>query len=63
MAALKPSDKEKNYTDAELPCLRYTCSLTEAEMIKILPMFYKKLLSEGRKKRGTKAVLIQELCT
>ena len=45
VAALKPADKAKKYTYAELRCLRAQCSLIEAELMTSLPHFHKKLLS------------------
>ena len=59
VAALMPVDKASKYTDAELRCLRAACFLTEAELMTSQPIFHKKLLSEGRMKRGTKTVLTQ----
>ena len=61
--ALKPSDNAKKYTDADLHYLRDAYYLTEAEMITSLHIFHKKLLSEGCTKRGTEAVITQDLCS
>ena len=57
--ALKPVDKARKYTDAELRCLRDACFLTEAELMTSLPIIHKELLSEGHTKRDTDSVLKQ----
>ena len=36
--------------------------LTEAEILTSMPPFHQKILTEGRNKRGTEAVLTQALC-
>ena len=61
VAALKPAYKTRKYNNVELRCLIAPCSLTEAELVTSLPFFHKKLMSEGHTKRGTDAVLTQEL--
>ena len=58
---LKPEDKSKKHTNVDLHRLRASYSLKEGEMIKSLPNFHKKMLSEGCTNRGAKAVLTQEL--
>jgi hypothetical protein len=61
IAALKPSAETKKYTIAELQRLRAACSLLVAEMTTDLPDLYRSLLTEGRSKRGTEAVLANAL--
>ena len=61
VSALNPADKARKYTDTELCCLRAAGSLTETELMTSLPIFHNKLLSEGRMKRRTDAVLTKEL--
>jgi hypothetical protein len=64
VAALRPPSEAtatKRYTPAELQRLRSACSLTVPEMATALPSFYKQLLTEGRTKKGTEAVLAHAL--
>ena len=60
VAALRPPSEAtaaKKYTPAELERLRAACSLTAPEMETALPPFHEQLLTEGRTKKGTEAVL------
>jgi hypothetical protein len=64
VAALRPPSETgttKRYTSAEMQRLRAACSLTVPEMETSLPTFHEQLLSEGRTKKGTGAVLAQAL--
>jgi hypothetical protein len=61
IAALKPTAETKKYSVAELQRLRAACSLSVAEMATSLPELYQSLLTEGRSKRGTEAVLANAL--
>jgi hypothetical protein len=64
VAALRPLSKvtaTKRYTPAELERLRAACSLSVPEMDTTLLAFHKRLLTEGRTKKGAKAVLAQAL--
>ena len=61
LAGLEPADKARKYNDTEIRCVRTACSLPEVELRKILTISHKKLLSEGRTKRGNKIVLTKEL--
>jgi hypothetical protein len=61
IAALKPTAETKKYSVAELQRLRAACSLSVAEMATGLPELYRSLLTEGRSKRGTEAVLANAL--
>jgi hypothetical protein len=51
----------KKYTPAEMRRLRAACSLSVPEMESALPSFHEQLLTEGRTKKGTEAVLAQAL--
>jgi hypothetical protein len=64
VAALRPPSEAtatKRYTPAELGRLRAACSLSVPEMDTALPAFHEQLLTEGRTKKGTEAVLAQAL--
>jgi hypothetical protein len=61
IAALKPTAETKKYSTAEMQRLRAACSLSVAEMANGLPDLYQSLLTEGRSKRGTEAVLANVL--
>jgi hypothetical protein len=64
VAALRPvteASTYKKYTPAELQRLRAACSLTVPELETSLPIFHEHLLTEGRTKKGTDAVLAQAL--
>jgi hypothetical protein len=56
MAALKPSQEAKKYSQAELQRLRAACSLTVAGMEAGLPNLHAKILEEGRTTKGIKVV-------
>jgi hypothetical protein len=64
VAALHPPSETaatRRYTPAEMQRLRAACSLTVPEMETSLPTFHEQLLTEGRTKKGTEAVLAQAL--
>jgi hypothetical protein len=61
IAALKPTAELKKYSIAESQRLRAACSLSVSEMTTCLPGIYQSLLTEGRSKRGTEAVLANAL--
>jgi hypothetical protein len=61
VAALKASPENKKYSGSELQRLRAGCSLTVGEMRTSLPAIHSRLLTEGRTRRGTEAVLAQML--
>jgi hypothetical protein len=64
VAALRPPSETaatRRYTPAEMQRLRAACSLTVPEMETSLPAFHEQLLTEGRTKKGTEAVLAQVL--
>jgi hypothetical protein len=64
VAALRPPSETtatKRYTPAELQRLRAACSLSVPEMETTLPDFHEQLLTEGRTKKGTEAVLAHAL--
>ena len=44
VAALKPEDKTRKYTDEELRCLRAACSLIEAKLMTSLTIYHNKIL-------------------
>jgi hypothetical protein len=65
VAALRPTSETaatRRYTPAEMQRLWAACSLTVPEMETSLPAFHEQLLTEGRTKKGTEAVLAQALC-
>jgi hypothetical protein len=65
VAALRPPSETaatRRYTPAKMQRLRAACSLTVPEMETSLPTFLEQLLTEGRTKKGTEAVLAQALC-
>jgi hypothetical protein len=60
VAALRPpleTTATKRYTPAELQRLRAACSLSVPEMETSLPGFHEQLLTEGRTKKDTEAML------
>ena len=61
IAALKPTTELKKYSIAELQRLRAACFLSVVEVATGLPILYQSLLTEGRSKRGTEAVLANAL--
>jgi hypothetical protein len=61
VAALKPSQEAKKYSQAELQRLRAACSLTVAGMEAGLPDLHAKILEEGRTTQDVKAVLAHAL--
>ena len=64
VAALRPPSEAgvtKKYTPAKLQRLRAACSLSVPQMDTVLLVFHEQLLTEGRTKKGTEAVLAHAL--